>query len=118
VIAPFLLMAAEPQVDCANAITQTDMNICSYQDYQAADRELNAAWKTAAARAKASGSQHFARLLDSQRKWLAYRDAQCFAQNGPREESGTIWPLLQNACLQQLTEARTAQLREFVEARN
>jgi uncharacterized protein YecT (DUF1311 family) len=117
-IVPLLFMAAEPQVDCARAVTQTDMNICAYRDYEAADRALNAAWSKAAAKARASGRNQFARLLDAQRKWLAYRDAQCLAENGPREESGTIWPLQQNTCMQRLTEARTAQLREYVETEN
>ena len=34
--------AAQPQVDCENAMTQMDMNICAGREYQAADRELNA----------------------------------------------------------------------------
>lgn len=118
-ILPILLLASEPAIDCANAMTQTDMNICSYRDFQSADRAMNEAWGKAAAAAKAADRQgrggNFNRLLDAQRKWLAYRDAQCFAENGPREESGTIWPLQQNGCLTELTEARTKQLRAVVE---
>lgn len=117
IFTPFL-MAAEPQVDCAHAMTQTDMNICAFKDLQAADRALNATWKQAAAKARSEGAQQFARLLDAQRKWLAFRDAQCLAENGLREESGTIWPLVQNTCMQRLTEARTDQLREYVETEN
>lgn len=118
-ILPILLLASEPAIDCANAMTQTDMNICSYRDFQSADRAMNEAWGKAAAAAKAADRQgsggNFDRLLDAQRKWLAYRDAQCLAENGPREESGTIWPLQQNGCLTELTEARTKQLRAVVE---
>ncbi|QDK33037.1 lysozyme inhibitor LprI family protein [Sphingomonas sp. IC081] len=118
-ILPILLLASEPAIDCANAMTQTDMNICSYRDFQSADRAMNEAWGKAAAAAKAADRQgpggNFNRLLDAQRKWLAYRDAQCLAENGPREESGTIWPLQQNGCLTELTEARTKQLRAVVE---
>ncbi|WP_417267085.1 lysozyme inhibitor LprI family protein [Celeribacter baekdonensis] len=33
-------LADAPKVDCDNAMTQTDRNICSYQDYQAADAVL------------------------------------------------------------------------------
>ncbi|WP_235037560.1 MULTISPECIES: lysozyme inhibitor LprI family protein [unclassified Novosphingobium] len=114
------LMAAEPAVDCANAMTQADMNICSYRDFQSADRDLNAAWGSAAIAArdadKHGPSGAFDRLLDSQRKWLAYRDAQCLSENGPREQSGTIWPLLQNGCLHELTQARTGQLRDYLKS--
>jgi uncharacterized protein YecT (DUF1311 family) len=115
VIWTLFLMAAEPQVDCGNAMTQADINICSYRGYQAADKTLNAAWETAGAQAKGQSPEAFQRLLDAQRKWIAYRDAQCLAVNGPREESGTIWPLLQNGCMEQLTEARSEQLRDYVE---
>ena len=115
------LLAAEPSVDCSNAMTQADMNVCSYRDFQSADRTLNKAWGEAAAAAKVADrnglSGAFERLLDAQRKWLAYRDAQCLAENGPREQSGTIWPVLQNGCLSQLTQARTAQLHDYLKPR-
>lgn len=116
--------AAQPQPDCTDPMTQTDMNICSYQSYQRADAELNHAWKRAAEHAKArdrnarewsGASDAHARLLAAQRAWLTFRDAHCLAENGTRANSGTIWPLLQNTCLEALTEARTAQLREYVE---
>jgi len=116
--------AAEPKVDCENAMTQTDMNICSWQSYQRADAELNAAWSRAAERAKEmdrnaaeydGDADAHARLLAAQRAWLKFRDAHCLAENGEREGGGTIWPLLQNGCLEALTEARTAQLRQYVE---
>ena len=116
--------AAEPQVDCDNAMTQTEMNICSWQSYQRADAELNAAWSRASEHAKemdrnaaesVGGTREDSRLLAAQRAWLKFRDAHCLAENGEREGGGTIWPLLQNGCLEALTEARTAQLRQYVE---
>lgn len=119
-ILPILLLASEPSIDCANAMTQTDMNVCSYRDFQSADRTMNEAWGKAVAKAKAADRQGpagtFNRLLDAQRKWLAWRDAQCLAENGPREESGTIWPLQQNGCLKELTEARIKQLQAYGKA--
>ncbi|WP_370182512.1 lysozyme inhibitor LprI family protein [Alteriqipengyuania sp.] len=108
-------------------MTQTAMNICSWQSYKRADEELNAVWKQAAARAKQSDAaaaeydgptDAFARLLAAQRAWLEFRDAQCLAENGKREDSGTIWPLLQNSCLEALTEERTNQLRSYIEMPN
>lgn len=115
-LAAAALMAAAP-VDCGRAMTQTDMNLCSLRAYQAADQRLNTAWAEAAKAAKAEGARPYQRLLDAQRKWIAFRDAQCLAENGPREAGGTIWPLLQNGCLTALTEARLAQLRAYGQAR-
>lgn len=111
--------AAQPQVDCENAMTQMDMNICAGREYQAADRELNAVWKKASQRAKSvdkdvgDGTQH-RELLAAQRAWLTFRDAQCsFEANQYR--GGSIMPLIRSTCLTALTEARTKQLREYLE---
>lgn len=112
------LMAAATQVNCSEAVTQSDMNICSYAEYQEADKALNLAWEKAAASAREQSPAAFKRLRNAQRKWIAYRDAHCLAENGPREESGTIWPLVQNGCMKLLTEARTTQLRDYVETGN
>lgn len=120
ILALFLAAAvSEPPIDCANAMTQTDMNVCSYRDFLAADRSLNELWNKVTVKVKnldgLGPKREFQRHLDAQRKWLAYRDAQCLAENGPREESGTIWPLLQNTCLKKLTDARAQLLHAYLE---
>jgi len=121
------VQSAEPQIDCDSAVTQTEMNICSLQSYQRADAELNAVWKKAADRAKRSdrsaaeyggSTRSFTNLLAAQRAWLTFRDAHCLAENGSREDSGTIWPLLQSSCLEAVTEQRTSQLRSYLEMPN
>ena len=100
---------------------QSAMNICAYNDYREADAEMNAVWKKAAARAKASDSNSdsslFDDLLASQRAWLAYRDAQC-ALEANQYMGGSIMPLIRASCLRSLTEARTVELREYVEFPN
>lgn len=105
-------MRISPPPECKDPVTQSDMNICSYRDYLRADIALNEAWHELS---RSTAGDQRKRHLDAQRKWLAFRDAQCLAENGPRSESGTIWPLLQNTCLTSLTEARTKQLRDHVE---
>ena len=111
--------ANEPEVDCKDPMTQMAMNICAGRDYQKADRELNAVWKKASQRAKESdaamgdGTQH-RELLAAQRAWLTFRDAQCsFEANQYR--GGSIMPLIRSTCLTALTEARTKQLRDYLE---
>ena len=121
-------LAAEPAADCADPVTQSAMNMCSFEEYRAADAQLNAAWKRARDLAKSidrrseqarAAEDHFARLLDAQRKWLAYRDAHCLAVAGERTpESGTIWPLVQNNCMEELTLARTKLLRQYADQPN
>jgi len=114
-------------VDCKVQETQAVMNICSFREYLRADIELNQAWDSAAEHAKRphfpasphdSPAKEFERLLAAQRAWVTFRDAHCAATTGPREDGGSMWPLLNNGCLTQLTRKRTKQLREYVEPNN
>lgn len=119
-----LLLAAQPQVDCDNAVTQTDMNICAAREYEQADRGLNAAWDRATRQAKAVDADRAARgeqggvsdrLLRAQRAWLTFRDAHCDAISH-RYRGGSIQPLIQSDCLTRITRARTEQLHELSES--
>ena len=133
--AAFLLVPAtfaaaqdnEPEVDCDNAMTQMDMNICAHRDYETADTELNAVYKKAmdAARemdvqAKDMGEHYVGAvnaLKRAQRAWIGYRDGQCelagFAARG-----GSMEPMLVSGCLADLTRKRTAELKTVYESEN
>ncbi|QLF71089.1 DUF1311 domain-containing protein [Peteryoungia desertarenae] len=109
----------EPAVDCANAMTQMDMNICAGQDYQAADDEMNAQWrKTRALLAEwdksveSRGETASEQLLAAQRAWLSYRDRQC-AVEGAAVEGGSMQPLIVASCLAKLTRLRTEDLSDL-----
>ncbi|NVD39649.1 lysozyme inhibitor LprI family protein [Ensifer sp. HO-A22] len=124
-----LLLAATPalaqeDVDCANATTQADMNICSDKDYEAADAELNTVYKqtVAAMRAKdvelADISADYVgaeeALKKAQRAWIGYRDGQCELA-GFEARGGSMEPMLVSGCLAQLTTARTEELKALLE---
>ncbi|MEW9614324.1 lysozyme inhibitor LprI family protein [Shinella sp. S4-D37] len=110
----------EPAVDCENAQVQIEMNICTGRDYQAADDELNAAYKVtmAAARkmdeqAREMGDQYVGAvdaLKRAQRAWIGYRDGQC-ALAGFEARGGSMEPMLVSGCLADLTRKRTAELK-------
>jgi len=108
-----------------DSVTTPDLIACAQADEAGADAALNAAWKTALAKAKgwetgidaagraANGNITYSQaLLASQRAWLAYRDAQCklaiYANAGGHE-----LPIYRLGCLAELTKARTRQLRDF-----
>ena len=88
--------------------TQLDMNACAAARYAAADAQLNAAWP--AAKGYMDGIGAGATLLDAQRKWLAFRDANCTAESAPYA-GGSIQPLVWYGCLERLTLARTRDLQ-------
>ncbi|MBV2361698.1 DUF1311 domain-containing protein [Thalassococcus sp. CAU 1522] len=100
------LLAGAAQAACPGD-TQIEMNTCAAEEYRRADAALNAAWKPA--KAFADGAGIGAKLLDAQRKWIAFRDAACLAEAG-LYEGGSIRPLVLNSCLTRLTRQRTEDL--------
>ena len=89
---------------------QMSLNLCSFHRYKKVDAELNRIYQAHLARM--SSKVDVQRYREAQRAWLKYAEADCLYRNGPREESGTIWPLLQNTCLSEHTEARLRILRQ------
>lgn len=116
--------AAAQDPDCANPVTQSDMNVCAYQDFKRADAALNAQWTITTAQMKERDRDtlrpedtrpgYFDTLLAGQRAWLTYREQHC-ASEGYLMRGGSAEPLLISGCQTQLTEARTAQLKSLIE---
>ena len=111
-----------PEVDCDNAMTQRDMNMCAAKDYQEADQALNLQWtetrKVVAERdaqldpADRGGAKA---LLAAQRAWISYRDGQCEA-SGYSAYGGSMQPMLISSCRATMTRARTQELRSLAES--
>lgn len=120
-----VLAQEEPAVDCANAVTQSDLNLCAHGDYQAADQALNAVYRKVLATTQETDKQikdydpnavgAVDALKKAQRAWIVYRDGQCelagFAARG-----GSMEPMLVSGCLAELTTKRTAELKATAEA--
>jgi uncharacterized protein YecT (DUF1311 family) len=139
---PLLAQAAQPPVpewNCKDPVVQQEMNWCAGQDYAAADAELNAQWKITAsimkerdagtdddfgplnpvtpsedAAARMTYTGHFQTLLDAQRAWLTYRDAQCRLE-GYAFLGGSAQPMIVSGGLAMLTRQRTQELRDLTE---
>ena len=119
-IVPLLLAAATTQpIDdpIENACYQADhsqqaMNRCAGDAYQRADQALNTQWaKVLATFGDDAESKKL--LLDGQRAWLKYRDAQCqLAALDSR--GGSIWLLINSGCLASLTRQRVKELGELM----
>ncbi|MCJ8055234.1 lysozyme inhibitor LprI family protein [Shinella curvata] len=130
--AAFLLSASvsaaqEADIDCENAMTQMEMNICADRDYKDADVALNAAYKKALSAARETDDdvrdlgENYVGAVDAlkraQRAWIGYRDGQCeFAGFGAR--GGSMEPLLVSSCLADLTRKRTDELKAGYEQEN
>lgn len=126
IAAAALLMLAQggaaATLNCDNAQTQAEMNICAAQEFAASDAELNAQWELTAAAMKALDAEvdrasdkqpgHFETLLEGQRAWLKFRDAQCLAESF-KARGGSMQPLLVAQCKTYMTELRIEQLRDL-----
>jgi uncharacterized protein YecT (DUF1311 family) len=124
VLACLTLSAAAQEVDCANALAQQELNQCAYDDWEAADADLNAAyqaamdllhsWDADLPEDEKGGAQA---LKEAQRAWITFRDKACAAE-GYAMKGGSAEPLLVYGCMRQLTEDRTGQLTAMTEAYN
>ncbi|MDK1489926.1 lysozyme inhibitor LprI family protein [Sinorhizobium sp. 7-81] len=115
----------QPTVDCPNAVTQMDMNICAGQDYDRADAELNKVYRQAVAATQAMDKElgeidaayvgANEALKKAQRAWIGYRDGQCELA-GFEARGGSMEPMLVSGCLAELTRKRTTELKQLLES--
>lgn len=109
-------------IDCKKAVSTPDVTICVNDAYEAADKQLNAAYRDATAAIDKTGVPPDARrdwrkaLIEAQRRWIAYRDAECelvgFEWYGGTGRSNATLD-----CARNLTEARTKTLIRHADPR-
>ncbi|MFC3722522.1 lysozyme inhibitor LprI family protein [Neoaquamicrobium sediminum] len=99
--------------ECADPRDQTTMNICAGKEFEAADKALNAAYREIVRRI---GDDHETKtaLTAAQRAWITFRDGECAFQT-KSVEGGSIYPLIVADCKTALTEARTEQLKTYLD---
>lgn len=118
VMAVLVCVAAAAQAgdeECGNMRTQQEMNACATRLYDQADRRLNALYARLLAEiGNDAGAK--ARLRDSERAWIAFRDAQCGFESAGYE-GGSIQPLIRATCMKRLTDARIVELQTGLDCR-
>lgn len=112
----------QPQVDCSNGgNTTVEMQYCAEQDYDKADKQLNAVYKQALkteadldsqAQSKAQAGA-VASLKAAQRIWIQYRDAHCDTV-GYEAQGGTILGQLLLSCKTEMTNDRIKALKGLI----
>ncbi len=109
-------LAQEPKKSepCADAQTQTEMTICWGNQYKAADRRLNEAYKQFAAKLDEAER---AQLKTAQLAWVKYRDANCEFV-GDQYKGGTMRPMIAAICLTDVTDNRTRELKQQMKDRD
>src|SRR5215212_8492849 len=115
------LTQAAAGLDCANAKSQGDMNMCAAAEFRRADAKLNSLWGKRIAEARVDDRSpdsgrttsdqrsEEAILRRAQRAWVQFRDAQCEGE-GLAERGGSMEPMVVSLCLARVTDERIKQL--------
>lgn len=103
---------AADDVDCDNAASQMEMDVCASDAFKAADRTLNATYRKLMAELDADGQGY---LRDAQRAWVSFRDKECVSRTGGGpDREGSIWPMIYTDCQTELTNERIKALEAQV----
>ena len=86
-----------------SAQTQSEMNISSKWFFVIWDTELNNLWSRLS---DLADKQIKEKLLAEQRNWIAMKEEVTLLNLGTREENGSMYPLLQNSFLEEITKNR------------
>ncbi len=114
--------ADDPPVDCTKAMATHELNFCAEQELNSADAKLNDAYqKVLAFIAKSDAEKPYdakswqAALRESQRAWVAFRDADCkgLIPMSWTGGTGTTGEVL--GCMTSKTKDRTKDLLELYE---
>lgn len=102
-----------------NPDTQIEMNACANNDYAAADKKLNDTWKALIAKEK-DNKTYIKSLRIAQRAWIKLRDADVDAMFACKEGDmricwGSMYPMLRQGAMTEITEARTKRLQQFID---
>ena len=98
------------KINCGEATTQLETNVCAGEQFKLADEELNRLYKEKLDTLTADRES----FRDMQRAWLVFRDKACFYETGPREEGGSSWPLTDATCMEYHTKKRIEDLKMYL----
>ena len=112
---------AEPNIDCRTAYATPAVEICATRDLRAADLNLNDAYQAeiafidkAAVPPDVRAKWHAA-LVEAQRRWIGFRDAECVL-TGCEWYGGSGRDGAETACLTELTKSRIMALQHHAAA--
>lgn len=114
VIVPVLLISSMSFADCDGDLNQTDLNMCTAQEYKKADQKLNKLYQAYTAKLSSAERKQFTAI---QKSWVNYKDKDCqYTAQG--YNGGSIYPTILNTCLTEKTEDRIDDLENYLEEQN
>ncbi len=104
-----LQLAQQP--NCKSPQTTLDQNVCSSQEFQAADKKLNQVYQQLQPKLNSKQKQ---RLIVAQRSWLKFRDETCDYEMG-QFEGGSVAASTYGYCRARVTKERVKDLERYLE---
>jgi uncharacterized protein YecT (DUF1311 family) len=95
---------------CDKASSQAELNACSAERYQAAEKEMNEDYRRLRARLRGKNRDLLTR---AQNAWLGFRKVECELESSPAR-GGSAYVALHNQCLARITTARTEDLKRLM----
>ncbi|MEG4323402.1 MULTISPECIES: lysozyme inhibitor LprI family protein [unclassified Microcoleus] len=102
------------QPNCKSPQTTVDMNICSSQEFKAADTKLNQLYQQILPKINSKQKQ---RLIAAQRTWVKFRDETCDYSAG-HFEGGTLAAPIYVSCKAKVTQDRVKDFEGYLEQAN
>ena len=103
---------AQEAPSCEAAATQLAMNECHAKAFGVSDGKLNELYRMVEGRL-ADNAHARDLLVQAQRRWIAFRDAECaFEASGV--DGGSIQPMILSLCLTSLTDTRVEDLQRLL----
>jgi len=100
------------QHDCANAPDTVTLSQCVNEAAKTSDKQLNALYRQITKRLDdSSGTKK--KLVQAQREWIKFRDAECTFRTAA-VEGGSIMPVLYAQCVDALTRSRVSDFERFL----
>jgi uncharacterized protein YecT (DUF1311 family) len=109
---------ADDEIKCNKDGTQLELNVCAYDEFLAADKELNDVYQSLIK--KEAGDKAFiSKLRLAQKAWLAFRDAELEARFACADANvkvcwGSMEPMLFSYRKAELTRERTQHLQQIL----
>lgn len=104
---------AEPGVNCQNPTSNVEYKYCARLAYETSDRELNQVYRRITGKMTADEKKV---LTTAQLAWIRFRDTNCEAAVY-RSRGGSGYGGFLSNCLERVTQARTAELKQQFEER-
>lgn len=108
----FVATPAYAEQNCGDLTDQTAMNVCAQKAFEKSDGELNKLYKQIETRLK-DDADTTKLLVTAQRAWVAFRDGEC-SFSSSMVAQGTVYPFVQNSCLDGLTQNRIKDLNSYL----